>query len=375
MSSSFRLRTSAAVLLSLVLVAATALPAHAGKTPEVFIQGVLTDSSGVPLPAETVTLVAWPSAESQAAIAAGEDVPTQEVATSTTDESGHFAFGGAILEDQLAYFANGSAIVDLTVESDAGGEPHVYALSRYLPRLVAANGGIPEAPPELDTDPIVVEGVVPDEPDAGDPAATTPIACAWKKVSTLGARWVQVGSAYTAGGTTASFSYKVDTTSSVGVGISASGRVGTFKVSGTSVVTSSSTITFPSVSGTGGKRIWRTQFVFAKYKRDCVGTSYDMTKVSAVKPAGGASYTTPSVAPTTLSENCAVFLANSTFTKSSTRASTYSASLAADIGIDLTSTTGYSATAKVKFTFTSGKRLCGTKGLPADTPGVLVAKT
>src|SRR5689334_17027395 len=109
-SSSFRLRTSAAVLLSLLLVAATALPAHAGKTPEVFIQGVLTDSSAFPPPAETVTLVAWPSAESQAAIAAGEDVPTQEVATSTTDESGHFAFGGAILEDQLAYFANGSAI-------------------------------------------------------------------------------------------------------------------------------------------------------------------------------------------------------------------------------------------------------------------------
>ncbi|MGC4155128.1 MAG: hypothetical protein QM628_19085 [Propionicimonas sp.] len=44
------------------------------------------------------------------------------------------------------------------------------------------------------------------------------------------------------------------------------------------------------------------------------------------------------------------------------------------IGINLSSTSGYSSTASMRVDFTSAGRLCGTRGKPAATPGLLISK-
>ena len=49
-------------------------------------------------------------------------------------------------------------------------------------------------------------------------------------------------------------------------------------------------------------------------------------------------------------------------------------SITPNIGINVSSQRGYPTTASAKVTFTTARRLCGTRGLPGSSPGLLVAQ-
>lgn len=73
---------------------------------------------------------------------------------------------------------------------------------------------------------------------------------------------------------------------------------------------------------------------------------------------------------------CASQVAGATITKQSTAALTWSNGLNIDyyLGIDLSTQTGYTSTAKLTFKFNAARRLCGTHDSPGGTPRRLVAK-
>jgi len=218
-------------------------------------------------------------------------------------------------------------------------------------------------------------------PNAGDASISAltdvvaaPAACTWVKVSTLGPRWVQVGEGYTTTGVSAKLTYASGSSSTLGVGFSSSGSVGSFTASGSTTVSSSATIGMSPISSVAG-RYWKTQFVYSKFGYACGGAStYSAYEVRATSFAGGAQNISVTAVPSV--PYCTPMPANTTFTKSSTNASTFSggAALAKDIGINLSARTGFTTTTKITYTFSAAHKLCGSAGYPGSSPGRLAAK-
>jgi hypothetical protein len=301
------------------------------------------------------------------------DIPTHQVATTTTDATGQFTFMDmSLVDDQLQYLADAGHILDLTVEATAGGEYYSYSVSRYLSRLVEAEGGTPAPPVVIDTEPIALVPAGPSEgpTEPGDPTTEpggAPPVCTWKKAATLGPRWVGLGSGYTTNSTTMTFSYKAGSTTALGVGMSVGGAG--FKASGTTTVSSGVAIGFPSAIGVTGK-VWRSQFVFARYTSKC--HSVNRVQVRAVSFAGGANIQTVTTPPT--ATFCVIQPTGSTFVLDQSRATSFTAAVSGDIGISLSATTGYNNSTSITYSFAVGKRLCGKNGYPGASPGILVAK-
>jgi hypothetical protein len=356
------------------IAAASANPSSSPDAGPVIVQGILYDVDGSPASAgELVTLTAWPTSQVLAGLAKGDPVPTLTAGVAVTDASGAFALRYSD-PAALAPFVDADGTVDFSVESDAGRGPHSFNFSRKVARDAVQSTAV--APVDRKGAVVIklrpLPGVLA-QPAAGERSASTlnyRPPCGWHKVSTLGPRWVNIASAYTAGGVSAKLTYVSGASSSIGVGISVPGS-GTFSASGSVTVSSGATIGFPAVSG-GAGRVWRTQFVFAKFGYRCATAPYSSYKVQAVSFAGGASFTTPKVPPT--AKWCVIKLANTHYILDESTATSYTASTSGDIGINLKVTTGYSSSTKIRFDFTSGKRLCGTNGYPGETPGRLVAK-
>lgn len=361
-----RITSAFALVLGIALVPIVAPPAHA--LGNISVNGVLTDSAGDIQPGAQVDLVLWPSPQSLAATAIDGDIDTEVVGSTVTDETGAFSFYAS--ESMMRRFRAASSpdgIIDLTVESEAGGEWHSYGLSRVVGTdALPLNGPQPDG---IDVDPVVLQGI---ETPGPDPDATTAPAgtpgCMYKKTATLGPRWVGLTTAWITTKVSAGLTYKKGSSTSIGIGASTGGA---FKMSGSTTIASSVTVTFADAANVAG-RTWRTEYVFARFEANCYGTKH--VQVRAVSFAGGASNLTPSGAPPTATF-CTVYSASSNYVLDHSTSSAISASTAADIGINLTATTGYSSNTKLSYRFAAGKRLCGTKGYPGGAaPGTLVAK-
>lgn len=185
-----------------------------------------------------------------------------------------------------------------------------------------------------------------------------------------------VGETYSnTAGVTASFKYSQSASSTLGVGVSGTGVLGTFKASGTTGQSASSTVTFPSLSGSGN-RLYETYFYYKKFKETCAATTTSTSEWydQATSWSGGAATEAPVSAIN--ATNCVSQAAGSTFTKEATDARTESAGVSTlkDIGINLSSKTGFSTTSSVKYAFSAKHQLCGLNGYPANSPGALQAK-
>lgn len=372
------MRTSRSLSLVIALVSAVLLvvvggaPAFAGRAPAgvTWITGTLVDASGTPLAGVPVSLTAWPSGAQLAALEPNVDVPTVRVSDTITDETGAFSFQhDVLLDSDLQGLTDGTLIVDLTIEAQAGDQYFSWATSRFLTELVSESGGV--QPDEIDDSPITLAptGTLSSGTGGTEPVLP-PGSCPYQKIATLGPRWVAVGAAYTTTGATMKFTYTSGSNTEIGIGVSLNG--GPFKASGTSTstLTNNASIGFPTATGVVGK-IWRTQFVFAKFRSICA--SGTRVEVRAVSFAGGANIVN-STAPATVGSRCVPMPAGSDFTLDYSRASKFVAAVNGDIGIALSSTTGWNAKTKLHYDFAANKHLCGTKTLPGDAPGTLVAR-
>jgi hypothetical protein len=197
----------------------------------------------------------------------------------------------------------------------------------------------------------------------------------------LGSKKVIVGSSYAnAKNTTGTFTYQSGSSSSIGVGYSATGAAGSWKQSGTYSRSSTSAISFGS--RTGGVT-YATYFKFGKYAAYCypVGgrkteDSYYSWKVRPSSYVGGAAMnasTTPSAT------KCSNFSGGgTTLTRDSSKANTWSsgASLDSSIGINLSSETGFSSAAKLSYknTGSAARQICGTNDYWGGSPRRAVTK-
>lgn len=362
-------RLVAALAMAVALVVSIAAPAQAGRGPAgvTWITGTLLDSSGDPVAGAEVTLTAWPSGSQLAALSPDEDVVTVDAGTTVTDAQGAFSFQhDVLLDNDLQSLTDGTFIVDLTVEATSGNQYWAFSTSRFLTELVSPSGEEAEA---IDDSPITMTPIG-TAAASGTQPAFPPSSCPFRKIATLGPRWVVVGAGSTTTDVTMKFTYSSGSNTSIGIGVSLNG--GPFKASGTSTstLTSSGSIGFATVTGVTGK-VWRTQFVFAKFKSVCA--SGTRVEVRAVGWAGGASALTSTI-PTTSASNCVTQPATTDFTLDYSRASAFTAAVNGDIGIYLSATTGWSSKTKIYFYFAKTRHLCGKNSLPGMNPGVLVAK-
>jgi hypothetical protein len=290
--------------------------------------------------------------------------------------------------------SNSKATTATTAQVAAANKPAKIAATKVPKSVVrktaramaAVSDELPVDPQDPSQDPSDGSGGAPLDPSQETPEPTTGTGtggvgpnspsstqvCGEDYMADLGSRKVIVGSSYAnAGSTTGTFTYSSGASSTIGVGYSVSGSKGSYSQSGTSSTSSNGSVGFGTRSGGYS---YATYFKFGKYGSYCypVGSkknidSYYAYKVRPSSYAGGGtvnSSTTPSAT------KCTDFGGGTTITRNSNGANTWSsgASLDAVIGIDLSSKTGYTSTAKLSYKNNgSTKKICGTNDYLANS--------
>ena len=362
--------------------------------------GVVTGNDGQPAGNETVVLQAWPSTESLSTLQPGEEVKMAVVDSDVTDSSG--AFDVSVADTSLLdHYKNAEGVVDFQVIAVTDDGVAVQNFPVAVPATTGTGGaasalattatetnyavtGVELEPiadtiapaPEPETDDLapVSEEVLEAPPADNEPVVEVPKACGTVYVGSLGNAWVRLGYGYAYSGATMDFTYTTGSTSELGVGVSSSGRFGTFKASGTASARSTASVSF---ARTSSFKIWKSQFKMGKYFTSCanygvITGSYYTARVRAY--IGGAAVQGVAGAPST--PYCVTHASGSGFTTEYEKAYSNSVGWDSDtlIGVDLSARTGYSSAAKINFQFDKRMKLCGTHGYPADNPKRLVAR-
>jgi hypothetical protein len=371
------------IIGSLVLLAGLSisggLPASAQAASTFTVSGKLPGGQG-PV---RVVLYLWPSQAITAALKPGQRVPLKVLASQTT-RSGSYKLS----VDPSALGVTVGRIVNMEVVASAKGAMDTYSFSRQLAadhagRLVlAVVAGEPRMAPQPADMRLPVCGKGSHEHYCACPRGGDPDHLVFKK--NLGAKPVVVGALYSrARDVTAKFTYDEGQSSSLGVGFSASDQYINFSEHGTFSVSSSSGEDFRNYHGHTG-HLYKTDFRYGKYRWICDVTQNGIPKqvpgawqVQANDYAGGATASRLRKSPD--AKLCVPQMADSTFHRSSSKASTFTvgASLSDDIGIDLSSQTGYDHDTSLAYTVGSEPiMICGLHGYPGGShpaPGLIVA--
>lgn len=191
-------------------------------------------------------------------------------------------------------------------------------------------------------------------------------------VSYLRATWNlildTIGEVYTGPNTNGDLQYISGSSSTLGVGVSATGTYGSWSASGTNSASSTTTIDYPTQS-VNRLTVFRTNFGWQKWETQCAGQSTFAAR--AFQFQGGTSQYTAASAPS--ATYCTNYLDNSIFTKDSATAITFSngAKIGVYIGLDLSTRTGFTTSTKIKFTFVNAGKLCGSNGYPPQAARVV----
>ena len=306
-----------------------------------------------------VWLYAWPSATVVRSLRIGQKVPLKVLDEQTTS-SGQYAFSvnpaalpGKIVNMEVAAFGgggmtasnftrqrvSGSGGAALAMLFDRGQMAPEVANMRLIPR-------VPANPPKTCLSPELVYQ------------------------RNLGGKWVVVGGTYSkARNITATFTYTLNQSSSLGVGLSASSSFGDFHADGTYGITTGFGEDFPPI---GGARsiLHRTVFRYGLFRWRCAaphaGSYWANYQSQPIDSAAGASDVKTSSAFRAVF--CVWQEPNSAFHLYSTAAYTFSGgvSIAANIGINLSSETGYDHGAELSYAVNGnpGRWMCGKSNNP-----------
>lgn len=370
---------------------------HAGLTSSKLLTtapvmtGRVLSPGGAPAADSDVTLYAWPSNDVTEAQQVGDTVNLQPVAYTTTGSSGRFALR-LVDSAQLLPYVGRDAIANLTavastasgqvsesdfsrevvpvssVTSPATGAARVPAVTLTSPVSDAAGKPVPA---RVESVTMRLEGGSAAASDGVGSRAVAQLPMEKTCISTLQKKytpvWVLVGQNYSTNlYATANFEYYTDAHTTMGVGVSLTGKYGSFHASGTSTKSSSSGIDFPTTVG-ARSRYHRTQYQFAKYMTACSAPRAGQIVRYSVRAYKFVTGTSEVAVGAASARYCAVYAGGSHFTANRTRAITWTngADMSAGIGIDLSAQTGYGSAAKLAWHFPRVARLCGT----ADYPG------
>jgi hypothetical protein len=358
----------ALVLGTSTAYAATAVPSisHASKgishtqstsqAKVIVASGTATTSSGSAVRGASVDLYAWPSAKVLQALKPGQDVPRTLVATATANSAGKFSL--SLAPGTLSAHAVSSGLANL--EADSGSATWFFSTDAAKPASTT----------------IRLTGAGTEPPDYCTP---------WKEVKNLGIEPAIVGQAYIASNykhVTDSFTYTAGQSSSLGVGISPSGKKGTFTADGTESTSSTKNQGFPTQGP--GNTLYLTFFKVAVY-HDVCGTTGKVTQHGAAGAshqryivrsngwAGGDKIEHPRSAPT--ANHCVPEAAGGSFQTSNERAVTWSAGFSIPIlGFNAQAQTGYDTSAQISLVFGATGSLCGTNDYPGGAAQVVAKK-
>ena len=339
-------------------------------------RGRLLDERQRPV-AGHLTLVAWPRQELLAPLDVGDGVKLVPVGKAIAAADGSFALRidpGV----PLAELVDPDGAVNFDVVAESGGR---WAISSFPRRLVEADGEPAWASPAgqdhteaLDLMLRLRHGRpghsgVPEPPPISDRQCMTVVRAVWDGVLDT------VGEVYTGPNATGDLKYLSGSTSTVGVGFSASGEYGSFEAGGTSTVSSTSEVNFPT-QGRGRLTVFRTTFGWKKFELLCFAYPYGPWtsagfEARAVEFQGGTYQYTAAAAPS--ATYCTSYLKGSSFSKETAAAVQFSngAKIGSFIGIDLSTRTGFNSSTKITFTFVNTGRLCGSNGYPPQASRVV----
>jgi hypothetical protein len=342
--------------------------------------GIVRDRSGVPARGVGVTLYAWPSNDALESARQGDSFPLTPVAKARTDASGAFVLRIADLA-RLRPLASRYGIVNFDLVASTPTDFDSFSFGRrVLQNPTQWVLGVAEHAPvggEGVQAPSAHASLQLQRVSAPIAASSTSGVCTATLVTDYGVRQAIVGQ--TTSATTLvdhDFVYAQGATSSQGVGVSADGRFGSFSASGTTAKSATSEWTFATQGDNKSTRYisgWR----FGKYYMHMCGTSgarwYEARTTSF---AGGTWYAQtglPGMA------KCVPFGPRAHFNKTSNAAYNFTTGYAvsAAIGIDLSTQTGYSTTAKVHYfnrSTTVTRQLCGNNDFPSGNTSFVVAK-
>jgi hypothetical protein len=346
----------------------------------VVIQGRLVDRRGAGVPGH-VTLIAWPTQHQLAPLEVGDAVKLVPVAKAIAAADGSFVLrvDPTVPIGEVAA-PDGTVNFDLVTDGDQG-----WSITSFSRRLVEGSEGptwastAPEIKPSTGAVLSVRLSIAHDEqrPEALEPAPATDRQCttfvrdAWDGVLDT------VGEVYTGPNTTGDLQYLNGASSTIGVGFSASGDYGSYEAGGTSTVSSTTGVNFPT-QGQNRRTVFRTTFGWKLFELSCFAYPYGPWtsagfEARAVEFQGGTQQYTAASAPT--ATYCTSYLAGSSFSKDTATAIQFSngAKIGAFIGIDLSTRTGFNTNTKIRFAFVNAGRLCGTNGYPPQA-GRVVAK-
>jgi hypothetical protein len=374
------------------------------NTP-VIVGGAVRTAKDAPSAGANVVLLAWPSNEVVEKMAIGDKLTLQPVATAVTASDGSFQLR-LDSNDRVRPMADSYGIVNFDIVASptdpaTGQSGGSFSFSRRLvdtaagPVLADVNTPEGEAAPapatevQLKSDGTMQE-VNPEPQVPVDESATViepnpaPLqkggdtVCDVSYVQGLGPIWVLVGQTFNvATYMKARFTYTQGSSSSLGVGISTSGKAGTFSTHGTSSRSSTTTLGYGEHGGTT-KRYFDTQFAFGKYLHKCYdsesGYQWSFYTIRNNGFVGSTRIRKLNFAPD--ATYCAPLAANTFIEKDETRAVTWANGVElAGMGMGFSSTTGYNNSSKLYYEATKyNRRMCGLYAVPGGKPGLLVAK-
>jgi hypothetical protein len=344
----------------------------------VVVKGRLVDRRGVGVPGH-LTLIAWPNQHQLAPLEVGDAVKLVPVGKAVAAADGSFVLrvDPAVPMRELAA-PDGTVNFDLVADGDQG-----WSIMSFARRLVEGGDGtrwmstVQEASPAAADVLTVRLAMTSQDPlsDAPEPAPATDRQCttfvrdAWDGVLDT------VGEVYTGPNTTGDLQYLSGATSTIGVGFSASGDYGSYEAGGTSTVSSSTEVNFPT-QGQNRRTVFRTTFGWKLFELSCFAYPYGPWtsagfEARAVEFQGGTQQYTAASAPS--ATYCTSYLAGSSFSKDTATAIQFSngAKIGAFIGIDLSTRTGFNTNTKIRFTFINAGRLCGTNAYPPQAARVV----
>lgn len=341
------------------------VPDSADLTGDAVVTGHVHDGRGRPAGGRAV-LVAFPPQEVMSAAKVGDSVRLRPVGKASIDPTGTFALrvDPAI---RLRDFASKSGVVDLEVLVAGPSGSTSHAFSRHLDsagRIAPETSrirGTRTRTSSSTVDLTVEQAATPTRSEGTRRLAAPPIYCTSTLKQLYSPVWVLVAELYPGPRATVDFTYAAGAQSTLGVGISVSGSAGSFSQGGKITVGSSGSVNFATVPQ-NQRRVEETQWRYAKWDVSCpTAPHYEARPHSWV---GGSTYYTPASTPS--APYCTPYLAGDRPAIDQHKAIEWSngVRISGIIGVDLSTTTGFTTKAAQQWTFLSNGRLCGTNDYP-----------
>lgn len=357
------------------LISFAADQANATRSGQPLLRGVIVDSSGEPQQGALVEVTRMGRAEDVGDVKVGHTYPLTTVMSVHSDSHGRFVIPPLKLPHMGYTQPDGDVNLQLTVLTPSGSTGYGFAATPdrqgYADKLSS---------PRKTDEAVVVRVPRGAHPDARAPMDGPGYHCTDTLLTEYQARDAVVGATYTeVYNDNASFVYNSGGENKLGIGISSSGGYGTYSVQGYHEHTTASSQGYPESYGPN-YRAYESAFKAGKYKHHCVanyGTGqYTDYHVQVTHQAGGNDYEDLPFPPT------ADYCVNETpssrgFTLYESTAVTWTGGwhTSGDIGVGLTSQSGYSTGTELKYSFHVTSRLCGTEGYPASSPSRLVSES